>query len=108
MNRSSVFQSKTEAIFALNLIVIVEAFIIHGFNPCNPCQPCQPCSRTSAQMNSQLTTKAATKRVAVITDESYIRYIFERAFPDDLFPIYDPYDPRVIAIAKAVRNMKNG
>jgi hypothetical protein len=57
-------------------------------------------------MNAQLDAKADSRRVAVITDDAFIRYIFKQAFPHETYPINEKYDPRIIAITAAVKKMK--
>jgi len=107
MNNAPGLQSRTEGIFTLNLITVIEGLIRLGFSECPPCVPCQPCERTLAQMNKTLEARADTRRTAVLTDEGFLRYVFLKAFPGELYPIHDKYDPRIIAIKKAMRAMKN-
>jgi hypothetical protein len=103
MNNAPGLQSTVEGIFTLNLITVIEELIRAGYVAC---PPCPPCSRTEAKMNAQLDAKADSRRVAVITDDAFIRYIFKQAFPNETYPINEKYDPRIIAITAAVKKMK--
>jgi len=58
-------------------------------------------------MNKNLNARADTSRTAVITDEAFVRYVFLKAFPGELYPLNGKYDPRIIAITKAMKAMKN-
>jgi hypothetical protein len=107
MNNAPGLQSRTEGIFTLNLITVIEGLLGYGFSACPPCLPCQPCQRTGAQMNKNLNARADTSRTAIITEEAFIKYVFVKAFPGELYPLNGKYDPRIIAITRAMKLMKN-
>jgi hypothetical protein len=90
-----------EGIFALNLITVIREFILRDF-----CPPCPPCSRVEVKMNAVVPAKAATGRLAILDESTFIMLIFSKAFPGVTFP--DPDDPRVVAIKAAVDKMKAG